>query len=173
MQQLPSVVKQTKLQTTGACGQAVILQILAVAAQASIMTHKHLRDGAFRYLDNTLHCEVNTFYRIGHRLLLFLFQGVNLTSLGSLLGVEDGEELTPCYIYSRQVEYFINKYNNHYLWCIHINRYYCNIFLIKNAPFSLGNSCWKISGAIKMHLHLYHIGLGFRLSPTTTQPSSG
>ena len=61
MQQLLSVVKQTKLQTTGACGQAVILQILSVAAQASNMTHNHLRDGAFRYLDNTLHCEVNTF----------------------------------------------------------------------------------------------------------------
>jgi len=49
------------------------------------MTHQHIRDGAFRYVSSTLHCE-----------------DVNLARLGSLLGVEDGQDLTPCYVYSRK-----------------------------------------------------------------------
>jgi len=60
------------------------------------MTHKHLRDGAFRYVSSTLHCE-----------------GVNLTNLGSLLEIEDGQNLTPCYIYSRkQLLENIRSYKN-------------------------------------------------------------
>jgi len=49
------------------------------------MTHLHIRDGAFRYVDNTLYCE-----------------GVKLASLRNLLGLEEDQELTPCYVYSRK-----------------------------------------------------------------------
>merc|ERR1711892_877107 len=69
---------------------------MGVGLQTSRMTHKHLRDGAFRYVSSTLHCE-----------------GVNLTNLGSLLEIEDGQNLTPCYIYSRkQLLENIRSYKN-------------------------------------------------------------